>query len=274
MPTRLIRDKICKSESIDELTWFEEVFFYRLITLCDDFGRYDARPKVLKADLFPLKDGVTLSQIENALNKLSTVGMVQVYMYDQKPFLQLVTWEKYQNVRNHKSKYPQPPSLSDGITQLNTNEYNCIQSPANAPVIQSESESESESKSESEGADALSHTHGQEPASGFDSFWSAYPKKVGKGAAQKAWKKIKPNKELVAKMLEAVAVAKTSRQWLDNGGQFIPHPATWLNQERWEDEPFTAPNGNTTTKRNIYAELAEEARRDELESVVTINDER
>ena len=127
MPTRLLRDKICKSESIDELSWFEEVLFYRLITICDDYGRYDARPKILKADLFPLKDGVTLSQIEKALNKLSTVGMVQVYMYDQKPLLQLATWEKYQNVRNKKSKYPEPPSLPDDATQLNTVACNCIQ---------------------------------------------------------------------------------------------------------------------------------------------------
>ena len=142
MPTRLIRDRICKSESIDSLTWFEEVFFYRLITICDDYGRYDARAKVLKADLFPLKDGVTINQIEKALNKLSTVGMVQVYVYDQKPFLQLVTWEKYQSVRNKKSKYPEPPPTGEVVVS-HTIENNCMQLHANAPVIQSESESES-----------------------------------------------------------------------------------------------------------------------------------
>ena len=155
MPTRLIRDSICKSESIDELTWFEEVFFYRLIVICDDYGRYDARPKILKADMFPLKDGVTLTQIEKALNKLSTVGMVQVYEYDQKPFLQLITWEKYQNVRNHKSKYPQPPSLTNNIIELNTIENSCIQSQTDVTVIQSESNPNPNTESESkEGADA------------------------------------------------------------------------------------------------------------------------
>ena len=106
---------------------------------CDDYGRYDGRLKVLKADLFPLKDGVTLTQIDKALNKLSTAGMVQVYEYDQKPFLQLVTWEKHQNIRNHKSKYPQPPANIDNCNQLQTIANNCNQSQTNAPVIQSES---------------------------------------------------------------------------------------------------------------------------------------
>lgn len=71
---------------------------------------------------------------------------------------------------------------------------------------------------------------------GFESFWKEYPRKIGKGAAEKAWKKIKPSKETVEAILTAVSVQKKSDQWQKDGGQFIPHPATWLNQKRWEDE--------------------------------------
>lgn len=140
MPNRIIKESIRKSESIDNLTWFEEVFFYRLITTCDDYGRYDARLKILKAELFPLKDGVTLKQISDALNKLSTVGMVQVYEYDQKPYLQLTAWGRHQQIRNKKSKFPAP---DEKINDLKSIDINCNQSLANVPVIQSESESES-----------------------------------------------------------------------------------------------------------------------------------
>lgn len=70
----------------------------------------------------------------------------------------------------------------------------------------------------------------------FDEFWSAYPKKVGKGVARKAWARIKPTGELHSKILDAIAEAKQSDQWRRNGGQYIPNPATWLNQERWLDE--------------------------------------
>src|SRR5690606_3839373 len=107
MPNRIIKESICTSDTIDQLSWFEEVFFYRLIVNCDDYGRFDARPAILKARLFPLKS-VTEKQISDALNKLSTVGIVTVYEYDGRPYLQLVTWDKHQQIRAKKSKYPAP----------------------------------------------------------------------------------------------------------------------------------------------------------------------
>jgi hypothetical protein len=70
----------------------------------------------------------------------------------------------------------------------------------------------------------------------FGLFWKSYPKRVGKGAAEKAFKKINPSKEALHQMLEAIEKAKKSDQWKKDGGQFIPYPATWLNQKRWEDE--------------------------------------
>lgn len=70
----------------------------------------------------------------------------------------------------------------------------------------------------------------------FASFWKAYPKKIGKGAAEKAWKKIPDVKAVFEQILGAVVAQCRSSQWLKEGGQFIPHPATWLNQKRWEDE--------------------------------------
>lgn len=70
----------------------------------------------------------------------------------------------------------------------------------------------------------------------FDEFWKAYPKKRSKGEAEKAWKALKPNKELVAKMLEKLAQAKTCHDWLKDGGQFIPYPASWIRAEGWKDE--------------------------------------
>lgn len=81
----------------------------------------------------------------------------------------------------------------------------------------------------------------QEKGARFDRFWAAYPKKVGKGAAEKAFGKIRPSEELTETMIRAVEAAKTSTQWRRDGGQYIPNPATWLNQKRWEDEVADAP---------------------------------
>ena len=124
MPNRLLKESICESEDIDGLSWFEEVFFYRLIVKCDDFGILDARPRILKAKMFPLKD-VTEQQIKSALNKLSTAGLVRLYEYEGRPFLQLVTWHVHQQIRAKKSKYPSPDTADHN--QLQSNDINCNQ---------------------------------------------------------------------------------------------------------------------------------------------------
>lgn len=69
----------------------------------------------------------------------------------------------------------------------------------------------------------------------FNVFWNAYPKKVGKDAARKAFDKRKPGEDLTEKMLRAVIDQKQSLAWVKDDGQFIPNPATWLNQGRWMD---------------------------------------
>ncbi|AGZ36551.1 MAG: hypothetical protein ACOKSU_24910 [Pseudomonas sp.] len=70
----------------------------------------------------------------------------------------------------------------------------------------------------------------------FDRFWKLYPRKVGKANAEKAWKKLKVDTSLFNSMGTALAAWSKSPDWTKDGGQFIPHAATWLNGKRWEDE--------------------------------------
>ena len=70
----------------------------------------------------------------------------------------------------------------------------------------------------------------------FNKFWTAYPKHIAKQSAVKAFEKLKPDEKLLEAMLKAIAMQKESKQWEKDGGAFIPYPATWLNQRRWEDE--------------------------------------
>jgi hypothetical protein len=76
----------------------------------------------------------------------------------------------------------------------------------------------------------------QEIQSLFEKFWQYYPKKVGKDAALKAFTKRKPDEKLLLQMLKALAVQKSQPNWIKEDGQYIPNPATWLNQGRWEDQ--------------------------------------
>jgi len=70
----------------------------------------------------------------------------------------------------------------------------------------------------------------------FEEFWKLYPKKTGKGAAEKIWMKIPEPTETLDKIKIALEWQKKSDQWGKQDGQFIPLPATYLNQRRWEDE--------------------------------------
>lgn len=70
----------------------------------------------------------------------------------------------------------------------------------------------------------------------FAIFWKEYPRKVGKGAAEKIWGKLKGDPEIFKKIIDAVQNQKMGEAWLKENGAYIPHPSTWLNQRRWEDE--------------------------------------
>ncbi len=71
---------------------------------------------------------------------------------------------------------------------------------------------------------------------GFEEFWLAYPKKVGRGAAEKAWAKARINGHL-SEVLDALGKQKRTQQWTCEQGKFIPHPSTWINERRWQDDP-------------------------------------
>lgn len=122
--------------------------------------------------------------------------------------------------------------------------------------VEVEVESEVEGENDSSSPDTLLTSGISPPSSGaectqskpeerFERFWEAYPRKVGKQAALKAWKKLAPDDNLTEKILSAVAAQKHCQQWTKDCGQFIPHPTTWLNQGRWEDEV------NTTEGREV-----------------------
>lgn len=71
---------------------------------------------------------------------------------------------------------------------------------------------------------------------GFERFWAAYPRREGKQAARAAWAAVGPDEALLAVILAAVARQKRGAQWKKDDGQFVPHPAKWLEARRWEDE--------------------------------------
>jgi len=120
--------------------------------------------------------------------------------------------------------------------------------------------SESPSASASESASSLKSSSDSEA---FTAFWQLYPHKVGKGAAVKAWR-VKKCDHISDTIKAAVEKQKQWAQWQKDSGQFIPNPATWLNQERWLDEDVNVgkvddhPRDNRQSARKSYNQAGQE----------------
>lgn len=91
MPTRLIRDAILTSGRVAALSWEEEVFYRRLMSVADDYGLYDARPPILRSALYPLQlDKMSECNIQRCLSACEAAGLILLYSHAGKPYLMIL----------------------------------------------------------------------------------------------------------------------------------------------------------------------------------------
>ena len=115
----MLRPGILTSESVNKLSAPAEVFYRRLMSVADDYGRFDARPAILIASLYPLQfDRVSLSDISLWLSNCQEFGLISVYEVEGKPYLEIV---KFDQRTRSKSKWPDPkrgkPFFADNLPQ-------------------------------------------------------------------------------------------------------------------------------------------------------------
>lgn len=109
MPDRIVRAGILSSDPVNRLSWAAEVFYRRLHSVVDDYGRYDGRPTMLRAHLYPLKiDRVSDADVGKWLAECATAGLVSVYQVSGFPYLEVLKFG--QRVRSASSKWPAPPA--------------------------------------------------------------------------------------------------------------------------------------------------------------------
>src|SRR5690606_16578316 len=108
MPNRVVREAILESEKVNKLTWAGEVFYRRLMSIADDFGRCDGRTVILRSRLYPLRiDRVSEPDIVKWISECEEAGLVRSYQVDEKPYIKILNFG--QTVRTKKAKYPPPP---------------------------------------------------------------------------------------------------------------------------------------------------------------------
>ncbi len=246
MPTRFIKESCRSSKNLDAVTDFEERLFWRLLTTADDFGRFLADPELVRSACFPRRDRLPIQKLVDALAGLTRHHLIILYSVKDRQYGQFCTFNEHQGKpRSRKSKYPAPLD-----TSLHADASRCTQMHADAlghpdtdtdtntdlnslPLVLSYSD---ESVIETfDGIAARIKYPSSHENDEFETFWNAYPRKVGKTAAQKAFQNAH-NRPRIDDLLLAIGRARASPQWAKEGGQFIPHPSTWLNQGRWDDQ--------------------------------------
>lgn len=138
MPTRYLKPGIRDSESIEKLTHIAETLYYRLLVTVDDFGRYDARPAMVKAACFPIKDSINATKTEGLLEELAKHGLIQIYKVEDKPYLQMTKWDNVPRAK--ESKYP---TVSYDCIQMHTSVY---KSHTDVPLTETETKTKTETK--------------------------------------------------------------------------------------------------------------------------------
>lgn len=291
--TRSIKPGFFDNEILGDLPPLTRLLFIGLWCIADREGRLEDRPKRIKKALLGYDD-VDSKDVDEMLQALHSNGFIYRYAIEDENYIQVVNFSKHQNphIKEKPSEIPPPPfdytteGTYGGIKNESTVQapdmhstrteeagpitVNLLPSTGNlSPTMGNPQsgdgdnlEQEEPQPGESLTVETADGTGNEKPvhhsttlaAKRFEEFWAAYPKKVGKKAAEAAWKKIKPAAALHDKIMTAVGRARVTEQWLRENGRFIPNPTTWLNQGRWDDEyqEVTQPHGVNSKHFNEY----------------------
>lgn len=225
---RAIKPDAFTSDTLSLTSLLARWTFAGLWTYCDDEGRARADVRLIKAALFPIDDATTLADIRGALDELEGISAICRYNVEDKTYMHVPKWDEHQKInRPTDSKLPPCPGHTGGVTADSEPSHETLTEDSVSPHGGKGKERNREQGS----------AHAQERVSDtrlFDQFWSAYPRKKDKAKSLKAWEKATKKHE-PAKLIEAAKRYALEKR--DTEQQFILLPSTWLNGERWDDEP-------------------------------------
>ncbi|MFI8643863.1 hypothetical protein ACIGJK_03535 [Pseudomonas iridis] len=234
--SRNIKPGFFSNEHLAEVDFATRLLFIGMWTEADREGRLEDRPRRLKMALFPA-DNV---DIEKMLADLDHLGFIARYTVGSFRAIQIVNWAKHQNphLKEAKSTIPEMPVVEPCPVKVGASTMQAPDEHGSFPA---------DSLSLDSGfliPDSLSPSPAPVVSEDlFPKFWKLYPRKVGKDKAEKAWAKLKVTPPLYDLIAKALSKQVLTPEWTKDKGQFIPHPSTWLNGKRWEDEiPDVASN--------------------------------
>lgn len=291
MRARNIKPGFFLNEELSECKMESRLLFIGLWCYSDRRGRFKWSPKKIKASIFPYDNVDIDTCLSELLNQqlilkyeVSSVqyGSIPNFETHQRPHnneVESIIPSFCESIVNENTTNDQPNY--EKLSTLVESTFNLGEKSAqpNEKVLRSDSlitdilnTEISSSKKPDDGVEeffqpkptanesnpecsAKKKSNLSEPLSiSFGIFWTEYPRKISKKSAESAWKRINPQNGTVEKILSALKEQKKTEQWQKNNGQFIPHPSTWLNQERWKDE-ITCSNTSEQTDWSYWENL-------------------
>jgi hypothetical protein len=225
MPNRILRDWT-DSDKIETLSCEAERFFTRLIMKADDFGCYYACPKRLRVQLFPIKEAMTVKIIMESLSECVKARLVRLYESGGSNFIEIVNF--HQRMRAMHRRFPEPSATDDGHVTV-----------MDSPKTEKESlEGKNQLCLTDDGHVTVILPDATASITELD-IYEHYPLKVAKpvalAAIRKAMSRVSP--EFLLERTKELARIRNGNK------NHLAHPATWFNQERYNDDPNTWKTG-------------------------------
>jgi hypothetical protein len=243
MRIRTIKPEFWRSDDITRLSREDRLLFIGLWSYVDDNGVGLDDYRAISADLFALEDDQNEVRdfVREGLATLSRALLIDRYEVDGKRFIHIRTWKKHQRVdRPNKPRYPEPPPEHTPPTSENVDDVDVLATPSRDLRETPPSGTEEQGNRGTGDKNTRAPREQRAPRAerdpdGFAEFWDAYPRKVGRRAAAQAYAAATKRGAEPAELLSAVR--RYAALTANSEERFIAHPKTWLNQDRWQDEP-------------------------------------
>lgn len=230
MPTyRLIEKSAGTGERITQLSHLGFRVWAQYQLSADDFGVCPAEAVKFQGDNLALQREPA-KRIQEQIETLIAVGLCGEFKDGARRYLFQFDWQDFQKIK-HPSKTSLPPIPDDLLAQCTPN----------TQALFSDHREKRNGSFRPHGnayanATAIASATATAEAR-FERLWAVYPRKVGKGAALVEFRRVDADDALTDVMIAKVEEQKQSSQWRKDGGQFVPHPRTWIHQKRWLDSP-------------------------------------
>jgi hypothetical protein len=218
--SRMIKPEFWDDEKLAKVSRDARLTYIGLWNFCDDYGTTKANSLWLKSRIFPFDEKIALKDFERWISELIEIKRIFKFSENGDNFYYLPNFLKHQVInRPSKTRYPEP---SVEILSYSLKAHGVLTDEVEVELEREKKEKEKEKASQAD--------------IDFEKFYNSYPKKVGRIKAENVWKKTKSKMPPIEKIISKIEELKKSDQWTKDGGEFIPHPATWLNRGGWDDE--------------------------------------